>query len=112
VTALGALTSVVAVMFACVVSTGGVLSTIDTVTVKDAVVELPFESVAVHSTVVGLPLGGKFEPELGAQVTGRGPSTLSVAVGLAQLTDFGALVVVVSDLLAGMLLITGGMLSM
>jgi hypothetical protein len=87
------------------------VSTIVTVTVNEAVAEL-VPSVAVQFTVVGFPFAGKLEPELGVQLTGTEPATLSVAVGLGQVTVLGALTVVVSEMLPGMPLITGGTLSM
>jgi hypothetical protein len=99
-------------MFAWFVRTGAVTSTSVTVTVNVASAVFPCASVAVQSTVVGDGLIGKLEPDAGAQVTGSVPSTLSVAVGLVQLTVLGALTVVVVEMLPGMPLMTGGMLSM
>jgi hypothetical protein len=87
------------------------MSVIVTVTVNEADAEL-VPSLAVQVTVVGLPFAGKLEPEFGVQVTGTEPATLSVAVGLGQLTALGALTVVVWAMFPGMLPITGGMLSM
>jgi hypothetical protein len=63
------------VAFAGTVRTGGVVSF--TVTVNKAEPALLCVSVAVHVTVV-VP-SGKVEPLGGAQLTGRAPSTLSVA---------------------------------
>ena len=111
VTTFGALTSVVVVMFGWFVITGAIMSVIVTVTVNEADAEL-VPSLAVQVTVVGLPFAGKLEPEFGVQVTGTEPATLSVAVGLGQLTALGALTVVVWAMFPGMLPITGGMLSM
>jgi hypothetical protein len=88
-----------------------VLSTIVTVTVNEAVaVFVP--SLAEQVTVVGLPFAGKLEPELGVQLTGTEPATLSVAVGGGQVTDFDALTVVVWEMFPGMPLMTGGTSSM
>ena len=56
---------------------GGVVST--TLTSKLAEVEFPWESLAVQVTFV-VP-SGKVFPEAGAQATGTGPSTSSMAVG-------------------------------
>jgi hypothetical protein len=63
------------VAFAGTVTTGPVVSV--TVTVKDAAPLLPLVSVAVHETVVGP--SGNVDPLAGVQVTGRGPSTPSLA---------------------------------
>jgi hypothetical protein len=52
------------------------------VTVNEFVAELPCASEALQVTVVGLPFAGNFVPEAGSQLTGTGPSMLSVAVGL------------------------------
>jgi hypothetical protein len=59
-------------------TTGPVVSV--TVTVKEAAPLLAFVSVAVQFTVVGP--SGKVDPLAGVQVTGRGPSTRSVAVAM------------------------------
>ena len=58
-------------------SRGGVVSR--TLTVKLAEAVLPWESVAVHVTLV-VPSWNS-APEPGVQVTGSGPSTSSTAVG-------------------------------
>src|SRR6185295_18035455 len=63
------------VAFAGTVTTGPVVSV--TVTVNDAAPLLPFVSVAVQFTVVGP--SGKVVPLAGVQVTGRDPSTRSLA---------------------------------
>src|SRR5207237_10865678 len=63
------------VAFAGTVTTGPVVSV--TVTVKEAAPLLVFVSVAVQFTVVGP--SGNVDPLTGVQVTGRGPSTTSVA---------------------------------
>src|SRR5919197_226114 len=60
------------------VITGGVVSTRTTVIVKLLCAVFPCESVAVHATVVW-PTGNVL-PEEGLQLTGTGPSTLSVAL--------------------------------
>jgi hypothetical protein len=60
---------------------GGVESTRVTVTLNDAVAVFPAASVAKQLTGLAFPFAGKSEPDAGAQVTGTGPSTLSVAVG-------------------------------
>ncbi len=51
-----------------------------TITLKLASAVFPWESVAVHFTVVS-PIAN-VEPEAGVQTTGTEPSTMSVAVGL------------------------------
>src|SRR5437870_10599237 len=56
-------------------TTGPVVSL--TVTVKEAAPWLPFVSVAVHETVVAP--SGKVDALAGVHVTGRGPSTTSLA---------------------------------
>src|SRR5439155_5785705 len=63
------------VAFAGTVTTGPLVSA--TVTVKEADPVLLLVSVAVHVTVVGP--SGKVAPLAGVQVTGRGPSTTSLA---------------------------------
>src|SRR5207237_3986432 len=63
------------VAFAGTVTTGPVVSV--TVTVKEAAPLLVFVSVAVQFTVVGP--SGNVDPLAGVQVTGRGPSTTSLA---------------------------------
>jgi hypothetical protein len=64
--------------FAGTATTGPVVSA--TVTVKEADPLLVFVSVAVQVTVVGP--SGNVDPLAGVQVTGRGPSTRSVAVAV------------------------------
>src|SRR5439155_1042791 len=66
------------VAFAGTVTTGPVVSV--TVTVNDAAPLLPLASVAVQWTVVGP--SGKVDPLAGVQVTGRDPSTTSLAVAV------------------------------
>jgi uncharacterized protein YhbP (UPF0306 family) len=66
------------VAFAGTVTTGPVVSV--TVTVNDAAPVFPFASVAVQLTVVGPR--GNVAPLAGVQVTGRGPSTTSLAVAV------------------------------
>jgi hypothetical protein len=66
------------VAFAGTVTTGPVVSA--TVTVNDAAPLLLLASVAVHETVVDP--SGNVDPLAGVQVTGRGPSTRSVAVAV------------------------------
>ena len=66
----------------CEVETAGgatVITTIDTVTVNDAVAMFPGRSLAEQVTVV-VPSGNN-EPDSGTHDTGRGPSTASMAVG-------------------------------
>ena len=60
-------------------------------TVKVRVRVLPLVSVALQVTVV--TAGGKVAPEAGAHVTGRGPSTPSVAVGNVYVTTAPAVLV-------------------
>ena len=60
------------------VITGGRVSI--TLTVKLVLAELPLRSEAEQITVE-VPMG-KMLPLAGTQVTGRGPSTVSMAVGL------------------------------
>src|SRR5436190_16822141 len=62
------------------VSTGAVMSMRVSVTVNEACCVLPCVSVAEH--VTGVVPRGKLAPDAGVQVTGRTPSTLSVADGL------------------------------
>jgi hypothetical protein len=61
---------------------GAVVSLIVILKLPDAI--LPRVSVAEHATVV-VP-SGKVEPEAGVQVTGREPSTMSVAVAVKVTT--------------------------
>jgi len=90
--------------------TGFVVSVTFTVTVKDAVPEgLPRESVAEQLTVVTPPL--KLLPELGEQLVGTpSPSTMSLAVGPAQVTVAGG-ELVVTAWSPGMLLRVGPVVS-
>jgi hypothetical protein len=64
------------------VSVGRVVSWISTANVVDA--ELPRVSAAVQVTVV--EPNANVDPDGGVQVTGRDPSTMSVAVGLVNVT--------------------------
>jgi hypothetical protein len=64
------------VAFAGTVTTGPIVSA--TVTVNDAAPVFPFVSVVVQVTVVAP--SGNVDPLAGVQVTGRGPSTRSLAV--------------------------------
>jgi hypothetical protein len=66
------------VAFAGTVTTGPVVS--PTVTVNDAAPVFPVVSVVVQVTVVAP--SGNVDPLAGVQVTGRGPSTRSVAVAV------------------------------
>jgi hypothetical protein len=66
------------VAFAGTVTTGPIVSA--TVTVKEAAPLLACVSVAAQFTVV-VP-SGNVDPLAGVQVTGRGPSTRSVAVAV------------------------------
>jgi hypothetical protein len=67
-------------------TTGGVVSSMLTVTVKDAEPVFPCESVALHVTVV-VPTG-KVLPDAGLHVGVSGPSTMSVAVASPYVTAF------------------------
>src|SRR5918911_2109918 len=75
-------------------TTGAVWSTRFTVTLKLALPVLPCESVAVQVTVV-VPTG-KVLPEDGLQLTGSGPSRLSLALALKVTTAPPALCVLVT----------------
>src|SRR5207244_10511677 len=68
------------------VTTGGVVSLRDTVTVKEAEPVLPCASVALHVTVV-VPTG-KLLPDGGLHVGVSEPSTMSVAVASPYVTVF------------------------
>jgi hypothetical protein len=100
-------------MFAGTLSTGGVVSPLDSVivTVNDLVAVLPCASVAVHVIVV-VPIG-KVEPELsptvGADVHDGviEPSTRSVAVGAAYVSTLPAGLLVVSVMFAGTVIVGG-----
>src|SRR6266542_1459333 len=63
---------------------GGTVSFDCTVTVNEALPVLPWESVAVHVTVVAPR--GKVEPESGEQVTGTVPAVSEVAVGAGHVS--------------------------
>src|SRR5262249_54815314 len=69
-------------------SAGGMItggrSSAGTLTGKGAQPGLPGASVAVHVTSV-VPSGNK-DPDAGMQLTGTGPSTMSLAVGLEYVT--------------------------
>jgi hypothetical protein len=68
------------------VTTGGIVSSRDTVTVKEAEPVFPCESVAVHVTVV-VPTGKVF-PEAGLHVGVSEPSTVSLALAAPYVTGF------------------------
>jgi hypothetical protein len=87
--------------------TGGVVS--PTVTVKLACALFPCVSVAVQVTVVVAI--GNMDPESGTQVTGRLPSTASVAVGYVYVTTAPLGPVAVAAILAGVPVKTGGVVS-
>jgi hypothetical protein len=80
-----------------------------TVTVNVFVVVLPWESLAVHVTVVA-PIG-KFEPDAGVHVTATGPSTRSFAVGLLYVTVVPAGLVVDTVMFDGTPVMFGGVVS-
>jgi hypothetical protein len=94
-------------MFAGTVIDGGVVST--TVTVNEACAVLPRVSVAVQFTVV-VP-SGNVDPDAGVQLTGRGPSTRSVAVGLVYETAAPLAPVASFVMFAGTPEIVGGVVS-
>lgn len=88
------------------VMVGGVVSC--TVTVNDAVPVLPAASVAVHVTVVVVPIEN-IEPDSGVQVTPTGPSTLSSADTSYRTTAPSALVA--SSVISSGTVITGVVVS-
>ena len=98
---------VVVVMLAGTATTGGVVSTSVTVTLKDLEPVLPCASVALQVTVV-VPTA-KFAPEAGEQVAVRGPSMLSLAEAV-KVTVFPEAVVAVVVMSEGTVT-TGGVVS-
>src|SRR5437867_4349179 len=85
-----------AVAFVGTVTTGPVVSV--TVTVNDALLRLPWASLAVHVTVVGA--SAKVAPIAGARVTAILPSMASVADAVQQKTARVAVVGTIVSLLA------------